>query len=63
VERTYWRVQDAAGAARAAEQSATGPAERFLKVKQRELAAHQALILAVKDKPRGPSRRRDDPGA
>ena len=44
VERTYWRVQDAAGAARAARRSATGAAERFLQIKQRELAAHLAAV-------------------
>jgi hypothetical protein len=40
VERTFRRVQDAAVAAQAAQRAAGRASERFLQIKQRELAAH-----------------------
>ena len=42
VERTYQQVQDLAAAAQLAHRSTGGAADRFLQVKQRELAAHLA---------------------
>jgi hypothetical protein len=44
VQRTFHRVGDAAGAARAAEQVVTAAEERYLQAKQRELAAHEGAI-------------------
>ena len=44
VERTLWRVQEAAGEVRAVQRSTTGAVERFLQIKQRELAAHLAAV-------------------
>ena len=44
VERTLWRVQEAAGEVRAVERPTTVAVERFLQIKQRELAAHLAAV-------------------
>jgi len=42
IERTSRRVEEAAGGVRAAQRSTAGAVERFLQIKQRELAAHLA---------------------
>jgi chromosome segregation ATPase len=42
VERTSRRVEEAAGGVRAVQRSTAGAVERFLQIKQRELAAHLA---------------------
>jgi hypothetical protein len=42
VERTFRRVEEAAGGVRAVQRSTAGAVERFLQIKQRELAAHLA---------------------
>jgi flagellar motility protein MotE (MotC chaperone) len=42
VERTYRQVQDLAAAVRLTHRSTGGAADRFLQIKQRELAAHLA---------------------
>lgn len=42
VERTFRRVQEATGGVRAAQRSTATAVERFLQIKQRELAAHLA---------------------
>jgi hypothetical protein len=42
--RPYQRLQDTAGLARAAQRPATAAGQRFLRAKQRELAAHDRAI-------------------
>jgi hypothetical protein len=44
VGRTLHRVRDAAGLARVVERSAGGAEQRYLRAKQRELAAHELAI-------------------
>jgi hypothetical protein len=44
VQRTSHRVQDAAGMARVAERPVAGAGDRYLRAKQRELAAHERAI-------------------
>jgi flagellar motility protein MotE (MotC chaperone) len=44
VQRTYQQVQDLAGAAELTHRATAGAADRFLQVKQRELAAHLAAV-------------------
>jgi hypothetical protein len=44
VKRTLWRVQEAAGGVRAVQRATTEATERFLQIKQRELAAHLAAV-------------------
>jgi len=44
VQRTYQQVQDLAAAAQLTHRSVVGASDRFIQVKQRELAAHLAAV-------------------